>query len=1036
MSTQQTTSVTTYKEHNEIISPVREQSHTLGGRRKRGIFAADSLQPTFSIDIRAGVYLKGNGNNQQNNQRSLRAGVQDVIAYLAQKMLRQMQLSPQIPGKRMKVVTLFVVCAIGCSAHAFAQLKADAGPDVDLCAGYSTTLGREATGGTAPYRYSWDPPTYLNNPNIATPVVTPQNSETTYIVTVTDASNQKAYDTVVVRRHPFVKADAGSNTMLCVGATMTLGGVPSAFEGSPPYTYEWLFLPANAPNKTAPNPSYVAERTGYSQHILHVRDAFGCEAWDTVVVTVTQPINIQAGNDIDVCARTPHQIGYYGMAKGGAQPYAFSWQPTTGLSSPNIANPYVFPDTTTTYRVTVMDANGCVNYDDIVVRVKPRMVSTLLKQQTVCSGKQLTLGGSNFISGGQAPYSFTWTAPSDQTISNTKVPDPVITVKGIGKKIFTVSVIDARGCVLNDTAIVDVTESPNAEFGVDAEICEGSEVLYGVSGQSDYQYTWGILGAGGKIVRGQGTSQIVVNWALNGIADISLSVFSPRTGCRSDGVAHVRVNPLPNPKIVNHGRNILCPGETTVLEASGGNFRNYLWSNGSTATSITVTQSGDYSLLVFDYKGCQKRTEPVSIRYNVTPKPEIRGLTKICEGTTTQLEATSGFKSYLWSNGLTTPQITVSQAGSFTVTVTDDADCPGISTIHTVEMNPVKITAGGDQKFASRETEFDYPAQTVYYINADDEDILLSNLQLSPINPELTIESVDIDGRTISSVVGEVLKVGQRVNIKLKYRPMVPDSTYYVLRLSSSLPCNRDFDMFVFAQSYDKRMLSIAKVPDVFAKPGDENVKIPLSIRLATDIDSVENATLEMRVRINAYLYDPKGLTNGSITRHDTTADGWHHLWLRFDNLTVKKTSPIPLCDIVGTALATTFFSDSVYLDNMVWSNVIKKPRVQTENGLLQLDRYCVPRNIAWGNYEKTTIQIQPNPVRAAGVVSIETNIPGEYRVQIYSTEGKKLREQRLSIARGTTPVQLNAQDLPSGVYPLIITTPTHVEIMHLIIER
>ena len=42
----------------------------------------------------------------------------------------------------------------------------------------------------------------------------------------------------------------------------------------------------------------------------------------------------------------------------GTPPYEYEWTPTTGLNDPNIANPTASPTGTTTYTVTVTDANG------------------------------------------------------------------------------------------------------------------------------------------------------------------------------------------------------------------------------------------------------------------------------------------------------------------------------------------------------------------------------------------------------------------------------------------------------------------------------------------------------------------------------------------------------------------------------------------------------------------------------------------------------------------------------------------------------
>jgi gliding motility-associated-like protein len=68
----------------------------------------------------------------------------------------------------------------------------------------------------------------------------------------------------------------------------------------------------------------------------------------------------------------------------------------------------------------------------------------------------------------------------------------------------------------------------------------------------------------------------------------------------------------------------------------------------------------------------------VSVTLNVTAlNPPDFGLetVSICAGTSTTLSTTGTFYSYLWSTGATTPQITVSAAGNYTLTVSDANGC-------------------------------------------------------------------------------------------------------------------------------------------------------------------------------------------------------------------------------------------------------------------------------------------------------------------------------------------------------------------------
>ena len=83
------------------------------------------------------------------------------------------------------------------------DLTADAGADVTICDGESTTLGGNptASGGTAPYTYDWQPAGGLNSNTDANPVATISATET-YSVAVTDADGCTVSDDVIVTVDP------------------------------------------------------------------------------------------------------------------------------------------------------------------------------------------------------------------------------------------------------------------------------------------------------------------------------------------------------------------------------------------------------------------------------------------------------------------------------------------------------------------------------------------------------------------------------------------------------------------------------------------------------------------------------------------------------------------------------------------------------------------------------------------------------------------------------------------------------------------
>ena len=89
------------------------------------------------------------------------------------------------------------------------------------------------------------------------------------------------------------------------------------------------------------------------------------------------------------------------------------------------------------------------------------------------------------------------------------------------------------------------------------------------------------------------------------------------------------------------------------------------------------------------------------------PILDVVGSTLFCTGETITINAPTGYASYEWSTGETTPSIEVGTQGSFSVTVTDDNGCFGFSTNVATTVDPVlspEIEAAGDVVFCEGES--------------------------------------------------------------------------------------------------------------------------------------------------------------------------------------------------------------------------------------------------------------------------------------------------------------------------------------------
>ena len=83
-----------------------------------------------------------------------------------------------------------------------------------------------------------------------------------------------------------------------------------------------------------------------------------------------EPPTADAGDNQTICPNASVQIGGDETGSGGNGALTFSWEPTDGLSDATAANPTATPASTTTYTVTVTDANECAATDEVTVTVE------------------------------------------------------------------------------------------------------------------------------------------------------------------------------------------------------------------------------------------------------------------------------------------------------------------------------------------------------------------------------------------------------------------------------------------------------------------------------------------------------------------------------------------------------------------------------------------------------------------------------------------------------------------------------------------
>ncbi len=102
---------------------------------------------------------------------------------------------------------------------------------------------------------------------------------------------------------------------------------------------------------------------------LTVRDINTCTVQDIASAIITvHDVNFKISGDVEICGGESTQLS----ASGGA---GYIWTDSKNAFVSDIANPVVAPDSTSVYKINIIDSNGCTFEDSLTVSVIPQVTA-------------------------------------------------------------------------------------------------------------------------------------------------------------------------------------------------------------------------------------------------------------------------------------------------------------------------------------------------------------------------------------------------------------------------------------------------------------------------------------------------------------------------------------------------------------------------------------------------------------------------------------------------------------------------------------
>ena len=149
----------------------------------------------------------------------------------------------------------------------------------------------------------------------------------------------------------------------------------------------------------------------------------------------------------------------------GTPDYNYLWEANGGITSTSILNPYASPLVDEYYVLTVTDDNSCEDIDSILIDVQSLPIVNAGLDQNICPEDTAFLSSS--VAGGISPYNYYWDLG---TLSDTTVLNPYYDMQGTST--FTLTAVDAFGCINSDQVIINEFVSPVVDAGDDTTICD------------------------------------------------------------------------------------------------------------------------------------------------------------------------------------------------------------------------------------------------------------------------------------------------------------------------------------------------------------------------------------------------------------------------------------------------------------------------------------------------------------------------------------------------------------------------------------
>ncbi|WP_431243724.1 T9SS type A sorting domain-containing protein [Flavobacterium sp. P21] len=537
----------------------------------------------------------------------------------------------------------------------------------------NASLSVTASGGVAPYLYSYDGGNTYTNNNPGRTNLTPGN----YSILLKDAIGNEAQTHFIVKAYTapkmttIVSYETSSNYTSGMITVSTTGGTA-------PYSYN---IKGTDVSKVAyeNQTSTIYSGLPADTYTVFSKDANGCESEKTeLTLTIPEPILITASISSPLtCSNSTTTLTF--SATGGTGPYLYSANGGRGYTTTGI-----YTVQAGTYNLYVKDALGNTSWINYIVKPYVPLALNATKTNINCNGSQDgTITAT--ASGGIAPYTYSLgTVFSSSNVFNNLQPGE-----------YNVTVKDAAGCTtISSTTILQPAILSLSTIVQNASSSYNSDGRITVNASGGVQpYTYSLKRSNGTILAPPQNASVFTN-LTSGYYSVEVK---DAVGCifLQQGISIVAPPPLvASASVIPLTCN--ANGVITVTATGGTAPYAYSFNNGTTyiaSNVFTTAIPGIYNVVVRDAYNIT--TSFIIIIDPVTPVQLTATITSpvncLQNGTITA-NAIGGRAPFVYSlNGgpLQSSNSFVVTAGTHIITVRDSNDCTAVVSIQLEQPQPI-----------------------------------------------------------------------------------------------------------------------------------------------------------------------------------------------------------------------------------------------------------------------------------------------------------------------------------------------------------